>query len=105
MAMTRTRRETGWRLALVAVAMLATASVVTGRLAGGLSLVQGAVLLSLALAVALLAYRRIRGFSEERPAPLFEEAALGAMLVIGAYAVAEPAGGVRGPLQPLVYLV
>ena len=42
--MTRTRRETAWRLALVAVAVVATISVVTGRLAGGLTLAQGALL-------------------------------------------------------------
>ncbi|AKU91078.1 diguanylate cyclase [Vulgatibacter incomptus] len=94
----------GWPLAVGAVA-LAAVILRSFESLDALSLGHAAILVALAIGISALGFRKLRKGAEQRPLAAWNEAELGALLVIGAHALIQPVGGLGGPLYPVIYLL
>jgi len=89
------------------VGVVVAAAVVVGRFSrlDELGALQGGLLLALLASISVLGLRRVRRVADAQPSTWWEEAEFGALLLVAAYAVALPAGGVDSPLYPVIYLL
>ncbi len=87
-----------------AVAVIALASGGFSDL-GRLGSWHAALLLVLLATICVLGWRRMQRVAREQPPSVREDAELGALLLVGGYALAQPLGGIDSPVYPLLYLL
>ncbi|WP_373048172.1 diguanylate cyclase [Vulgatibacter sp.] len=89
------------------VGLLAAWAVAGGRFSdlAALGLQQGLLLLALLASITFLGWRRVQRVAREIPSTAWEEAEIGALLLVAGHALAQPLGGVDSPLHPVLYLL